>query len=126
MHNFSKLSEGMRKFFFHSSDTFWPAQKLSHHELVCPSRIQISGDFFYPYFWKIYEMFDEMIFWIILLFFFFFIIIIKKFKKVCREDNSHIHYLSNIRQALLFFFQHQTLWKSNKALQNVHWTSLKV
>ena len=34
--------------------------------------------------------------------------------------NSHIDYLSNMRQVLLFIFQHQTLRKNNVALPNIH------
>ena len=40
--------------------------------------------------------------------------------------NSLINYLSNMRQVLLFFFQHQTLWKNNRTLQNIHWTCLNI
>ena len=39
--------------------------------------------------------------------------------------SNHKNYLSNIRQVLLLFFQHQT-WKNNKALQNFHWTCSNV
>ena len=46
MHNFSKLSWGIWKFCFHSSETFWQAQKLSHHELVCRCQSKISCNLF--------------------------------------------------------------------------------
>ena len=49
MHNFSKLSWDMQKFFTHFSETSWKAQKLSHHELVYPGRIQNLREFLLPF-----------------------------------------------------------------------------
>ena len=74
----------MQKFSFHFSDTFWLAQKLSHHELVCPGRIQKFGEFLLLFFMEDFEMFDEMILWIILFLFCCFFII-EKLRKVCSE-----------------------------------------
>ena len=81
MHNFSKISWGMQKFFFHSSEAFWPAQKLSHHDLVCPGRILNLGEFLLLFFLEDFEMVDEIIFWIILFLFYCFYII-EKLRKV--------------------------------------------
>ena len=65
MHNFSKLSWDMRKFSFHYSEAFWPAHKLSHHELVCPCRIQNLGEFLLPFSLEDFEMVDEIILWLV-------------------------------------------------------------
>ena len=67
----------MRKFSFHFSDTFWLVQKLSHHELVWSGRIQKFGEFLLLFFMEDFEMFDEMILWIILFLFCCFFIIEK-------------------------------------------------
>ena len=56
----------MGKFSFHSSETFWLAQKLSHHELACPSCIHNLGEFRLPFFLENLEMVEEIILWIIL------------------------------------------------------------
>ena len=74
----------MQKFFFHFSDTFWMAQKLSHYELLCPGRIQKFEEFLLLSFMEDFEMVDEMIFWIILFLFCWFFII-EKLRKVCSE-----------------------------------------
>ena len=74
----------MQKFSFHFSDTFWLAQKLSHHELVCPGWIQKFGEFLLLFFMEDFEMFDEMILWIILFPFCYFFII-ENLREVCSE-----------------------------------------
>ena len=51
---------------------------------------------------------------------------IKKLKKTVAMHNSHKNYLSNLRQVLLFLFQHEILQKVNRALQNIHWNCLNV
>ena len=74
----------MRKFSFPSSEAFWPAQKLSYHELVCPGRLQNLGEFLLPFFLEDFKMFDEMIMWIILSPACCFVII-KKLGKACSD-----------------------------------------
>ena len=74
----------MQKFSFHFLDTLWLVQKLSHHELVCPGQIQKFGGFLLLFFIEDFEMFDEMILWIILFLFCCFLII-EKLRKVCNE-----------------------------------------
>ena len=124
MHNFSKLSWNMRKFSFHSSElwTFFsrPVEKLQY-ELVCPGRIHNLGEIFLSFPFEDFEMVDEMILWIILFF-----ILFKSEQKSAAMHNSHKNYLSNIRQVSLFYFQHQTLWKNNRAIQNIYWACLNV
>ena len=66
----------MQKFSFHSSETFWRAQKLSYHKLVCLGRIQNLGELILPIFVEDFEMFDEKI----ILFLFCCFYIIKKLK----------------------------------------------
>ena len=61
MRSFSKLFWGMQKFSFQFSETFWRAQKLSHHELVCPVGIQNLWDFRLSFFLEGFEMVDEVI-----------------------------------------------------------------
>ena len=68
----------MRKFSFDSSQTFWPAHKLSHYELVYPGGIQNLGEFRLAFFVEDFEMVDEMNLRIILFLFF----IIKKLRNV--------------------------------------------
>ena len=57
----------MWNFSFNLSNTFWLAQKLSHHEL-CPGRIQKFREFLLLFFMEDFEMVDEMILWIIFFF----------------------------------------------------------
>ena len=59
----------MQKFSFHFSNTFRLEQKISHHKLVCPGQIQKFEEFFLLFFMEDFEMFDEMILWIILFLF---------------------------------------------------------
>ena len=60
--------------FFHSSETFWPAQKLSYHELVCPGRMQNLGEILLPFLWRLFcESFC----------FFFVVFTLKLRNKVC-------------------------------------------
>ena len=121
----SKLSWDMQKFSFHFSDTFWLTQKLLHHKLVCPGRIQKFGEFLLLFFMEDFEMFDEMILWIVLFLFCCFFIT-EKLRKACNEvQHKNICYLSCLWQIVLFF-QHQTLWKNNRALPNTYWTCLNV
>ena len=54
--NFSKLFWDMQKFSFHSSETFWPAKKLVHDELVCSGQIQNLGGFLSPFFLENFKM----------------------------------------------------------------------
>ena len=54
--NFSKLFWDMQKFSFHSSETFWPAKKLVHDELVCSGQIQSLGGFLLPFFLENFKM----------------------------------------------------------------------
>ena len=68
----SELSWDMLKFSLHFSDTFLLVQKLSHHELVCPSRIQKFREFLLLLFMEDFEMFDDMILQIIVSFLLFF------------------------------------------------------
>ena len=67
-----KFFEASRRFFPHSSETFWPSQKLSHHdhELVCPGRFLNLLEFLLFFFLEDFEKFDEIIFWIILFLFY--------------------------------------------------------
>ena len=58
----------MLKFSLHFLDTFLLVQKLSHHELVCPSRIQKFREFLLLLFMEDFEMFDDMILQIIVSF----------------------------------------------------------
>ena len=74
----------MQKFSFRFSNTFRLAQKISHHELVCPGQIQKIGEFLLLFFMEDFEMFDEMILWIIFFLFCCFFII-EKLRKVCNE-----------------------------------------
>ena len=74
----------MRKFSFHFSETYWPVQKLSHHELVCLGRIQNLGEFRLVFFLVDFEMVDEMNLQIILFLFCCFFII-KKLKNICSD-----------------------------------------
>ena len=120
----SKLSWDMQKFSFHFSDTLWLVQKLSHHELACPGRIQKFGEFLLLFFMEDFEMFDEMILRIIF-FLFFLLLHYWKIKKSLQWGVTQKYTLSCLWQVLLFF-QHQTLWKNNKALQNTYWTCLNI
>ena len=51
----------MRKFSFHSSDTFWPAQKRSCHKLVCPGQFQNLAEFLLPFSLEVFGMIEEII-----------------------------------------------------------------
>ena len=74
----------MQKFFFHSSETFWPVQKLSRHELGCPCWILNLEEFLLLFFLEDFEMVDEIIIWIILFLFYCFYII-KMLREVCSD-----------------------------------------
>ena len=67
----SELSWDMLKFSLHFSDTSLLVQKLSHHELVCPGRIQKFREFLLLLFMEDFEMFDEMILQIVSFLLFF-------------------------------------------------------
>ena len=71
----------MQKFFPNPQRIFWPAQKLSHYELVSPGRILNLGEFLLLFFLEAFEMVDEIVFWVILFLFYCFYII-KKLRKV--------------------------------------------
>ena len=106
MHNFSKISWGMQKFFFPIPQRLWPAQKLSHQELVCPGRILNLGEFLLLFFLDDFEIVDEIIFWIILFLFYCFCII-KNLRKVdAAMHKSYIYYLSNYGLWIYFLFLH--------------------
>ena len=110
VHNLPKLSRGIRKFTFHTSGNFWPAQKLSHHRPVCPSRIQnlkkISFTLLFGRFWD--GRWDNLVNYIVS---FFVFALLKSSEKCAVMHKRHVDYLSNMRQVLLFFFQHQTFRK---------------
>lgn len=78
-----EASWDMWKFSFYSSETFWPSQRLSHHELVCSGQIQNLGEFLLPFFFGKFERLmilscNEIIYFCFLCCFY----IIKKLRKV--------------------------------------------
>ena len=108
----------MRKFSFHFSDTCWLAQKLSYHELVCPGRIQKFGEFLLLFFMEDFQMFNDMILWIILFLFCFFFHY-WKIKKSLQWGVTQKYKLFNS----LFNIRH---YEKMIALQNTYWTCLNV